>query len=144
MTSAIEIGNLFILFFIFFSVIWIVLFSFKPNFTKFSKKEDTDPAKCFITSLILSLVIIFILWMFKSCGVTSSYKIGNLFLLFFIFFSVIWIIFYSFKPNIVKYLERGETIPTENAKADPARCFVLSLVLSLVLVLILWMFKSCK
>ena len=69
---------------------------------------------------------------------------GNLFILFIVLFTVIWIILFTFKPKIVKFIEKGEISALDDAIADPARCFVGSLIISLIIILILWMLKSCK
>jgi hypothetical protein len=75
---------------------------------------------------------------------TKMGSAGNLFILFIIIFCLIWIILFTFKPKIVRYIEKGEVAPLDNALADPARCFVGSLIISLVIILILWMVKSCR
>lgn len=68
---------------------------------------------------------------------------ASLFLFFLIMVSIIWIILFTFRPSIVQYIERGEIKPLENAESDPARCFVGSLIISLIIIFIVWMFKSC-
>ncbi|CAH6418695.1 Hypothetical protein POVN_LOCUS414 [uncultured virus] len=63
---------------------------------------------------------------------------------FILIFSFIWIILFSFRPTFVRYVERGETVAAADARADPARCFVAALIISLLLVVIVWMFRACK
>ena len=65
-------------------------------------------------------------------------------ILFLIFFCFIWIILFSFRPIKVRYIEEGEIEPRENSKADPARCFVGSLIFSIVIIIIIWMCKNCR
>lgn len=63
---------------------------------------------------------------------------------FIVIFTFVWVILYSFRPTFVRKVEEGESCPDEDADADPSRCFVASLVISLLLVVIFWMFWSCK
>jgi hypothetical protein len=63
---------------------------------------------------------------------------------FIIILSFIWVILYSFRPSFVRKIERGEVRPADDAPADPARTFVAALIGSLLVVVILWMFRACK
>lgn len=64
--------------------------------------------------------------------------------MFIVFFTLLWVIFFTFRPSFVRIVEPGETKPAPNAPADPARAFVAALVIALLIVVIVWMFGSCR
>lgn len=70
--------------------------------------------------------------------------VGAAILGFIVIFSFIWIILFSFRPSFVRRIEKGETKACEDAPADPARCFVASLIITLLIVIIIWMFSACR
>lgn len=77
-------------------------------------------------------------------GTIIGAGIGAAIMVFIVIFSVIWIILFSFRPAFIRRIERGEVKPAEDANSDPARCFVASLIISLLIVVIIWMFAACK
>ena len=88
-------------------------------------------------------------------------KVGKIILIFFILIAVFWLLLYTFNPGVVqgpkssrKYVIKGDPITlfsnlvevsTDDFEAipDTARCFVGSLILSLVVIILLWMFRAC-
>lgn len=70
--------------------------------------------------------------------------VGAAILVFIVIFSVVWIILFSFRPSFCRVILKGEAAPAPDAPADPARCFVASLIISLLIVIIIWMFKACR
>jgi hypothetical protein len=86
--------------------------------------------------------------MFSPSVTTTSYSttvyITNLFIVFLIIFCTWFIILQTFNPIIVKYKEPGSIEPLEDANPDLTKCFAYSLGLTFVIILIIWMFKSCK
>lgn len=139
-------NGMFIIFFLIFIIIWIILYSFKPTMVR--NIDDACAFKCFYISIIISSVIFIIIILVKFSSdlylTPMSEYINVLFILFLVFFSFIWICFYSFKPKIVKYIAKNDIEPKEDAPADPVKCFVAALLLSLLVIIIVWMFKSCR
>lgn len=74
----------------------------------------------------------------RTKNITAS--IGGAILLYIIFFMLSWIVLYTFNPGMVQ---------TPNSTANPvppdaARCFVASLIISLIICIIIWLFmRSC-
>lgn len=73
-------------------------------------------------------------------GKNITASIGGAILLFIIFFMLSWIVLFTFNPGMVQ---------TPNSTANPippdaARCFVASLIISLIICIIIWLFmRSC-
>jgi hypothetical protein len=86
-------------------------------------------------------------------------KVGKIILVFFILFAVFWLLLYTFNPGVVqgptsnrKYVIKGDPAGVVNGTAsaddfeaipDTARCFVGALILSLVVIILLWLFRAC-
>lgn len=152
------ITNLFLIFLVIISFVFIVLYTFHPPLFQYIKDGHIepeidapgDPVMCFVGSIIISLIIIFILWMIHSCSdqkiLSSSSQINatNIFIIFLIIISFIYIILFTFKPKPLLYIEKGEIEAKIEAPVDPAKCFVVALVLSLIVILIIWMFKMSE
>lgn len=68
---------------------------------------------------------------------------SNLILLIIIILTFIWMLLFTFSPSMVKYVNKDEVIPDDNATSDPAKCFVGSLIITVLIIIIIWMFKSC-
>ena len=88
-------------------------------------------------------------------------KVGKIILIFFILIAIFWLLLYTFNPGVVqgpkssrKYVIKGDPVTLFSnlvevssddfeAIPDTARCFVGSLILSLVVIILLWMFRAC-
>lgn len=149
--------NIVLIFIVILSFVFIVLFTFRPPFFQKIKRgflependAQGDPVKCFVGSIIISLFVVFIAWMIHICTnqkilASSSNKVNasNIFIIFLIVFSAIYIVFFTFRPKIFLYVEKGQYEANKRSPIDPAKCFVGALILSLCVVLIIWMFKS--
>jgi len=84
---------------------------------------------------------------------TSSYGMGGKtafgIVIFFLLWVFIWILFYSFRPSIVKYCDEVWPYPKVEGcndwrPADPARCLVASLVVTIIIFIIIWLIASPK
>ena len=62
-------------FFVIMTVLWIILFSFRPTFVRYvvrgeprpAEDAGADPVRCFIASLIGALIVVVIIWMISAC-----------------------------------------------------------------------------
>lgn len=63
-------------------------------------------------------------------------------LLFMVLFSFIWIFLYAFKPSFVCVTGDDGKVIMEPFHADSAKCVFGSLIISLLVLIVLWMFKS--
>jgi hypothetical protein len=70
-------------------------------------------------------------------------------IVFFLLWVFIWVLFFSFRPSIVRYCE--EAWPYARAEgcndlrpADPSRCLVASLIVTLIIFIIIWLIASTK
>jgi hypothetical protein len=88
-------------------------------------------------------------------------KVGKIILIFFILIAIFWLLLYTFNPGVVqgptssrKYVIKGDPVTLFSnlvevssddfeAIPDTARCFVGSLILSLVVIILLWLFRAC-
>jgi hypothetical protein len=88
-------------------------------------------------------------------------KVGKIILVFFILVAIFWLLLYTFNPGVVqgpssnrRYLIKGDpvaviqnasSVSSDNFEAvpDTARCFVGALILSLIVVVLLWLFRAC-
>lgn len=76
--------------------------------------------------------------------VQRSYELGSYALIFAVLVSIIWIIIFSFNFSFVRKRPRHnvtEIFPSGFRKergADPGRCFVASIVISLILIAVWW------
>ena len=76
----------------------------------------------------------------------SSYQLGEYVLVFFILISLFWIIGYSFNFAFLRKgrgrntVRVGQLDNEEYRAADPARCFVFSIIASLILIAVWWAF----
>lgn len=91
----------------------------------------------------------------------ESSRVGKIILVFFILFTVFWLLLYTFNPGVVqgpvsnrKYVIKGDPVNVlQNAVSvsaddfeaipDTGRCFVGALILSLIVVVLLWLFRAC-
>lgn len=79
-----------------------------------------------------------------NCGQQSGYAlgggIGNLILWFLVIAVIVWFILWAWKPKAVQRLTpSGE--PT--GEVDPGRVLVASIIIALIIVVIIWLIKSC-
>ncbi len=88
-------------------------------------------------------------------------KVGKIILVFFILVTIFWLLLYTFNPGVVqgphsnrRYVIKGDpvtllngsTVPTSDdfeAVPDTGRVFVGALILSLVCIILLWLFRAC-
>jgi hypothetical protein len=76
----------------------------------------------------------------------KNYQLGEYILVFFILISFFWIIGYSFSFNFLRrktcrnIVKVGSFEHDENTLADPAKCFVFSIIASLIVIAIWWAF----
>lgn len=65
-----------------------------------------------------------------------SGSVGQAILLYLIFFSLVWIVLWTFNPTMVQ-----DSTNTQNPTGpDAARCFVASLIITLIICIIIWLF----
>jgi len=65
-----------------------------------------------------------------------SYSIGSAIILYSVFFTLVWIILWTFNPGMVQ--DATNTInPTG---PDASRCFVAALIIALIICVIIWLF----
>jgi hypothetical protein len=110
-------------------------------------------------------ILFHILKMETESAIPVNYKMdtrmGKIILVFFILITIFWLLLYTFNPAVVqgpisnrRYIIKGDPISLFNqstavtmddfdAIPDTGRCFVGSLILSLVVVLLLWLFRAC-
>lgn len=88
-------------------------------------------------------------------------RVGKIILVFIILVTVFWLLLFTFNPSVVqgpksnrKYVIKGDpttlfgssvlvTSDDFEAIPDTARCFVGSLILALVCLILLWLFRAC-
>ena len=88
-------------------------------------------------------------------------RVGKIILVFFVLITIFWLLLYTFNPGVVqgpksnpKYVIKGDTVtllqdPANisaddfDAIPDTGRCFVGALILSLVVIVLLWLFRAC-
>jgi hypothetical protein len=88
-------------------------------------------------------------------------RVGKIILVFFILFTIFWLLLYTFNPGVVqgptsnrRYVIKGDPTTLFNnpssassddfdAIPDSGRCFVGALILSLICVFLLWLFRAC-
>lgn len=88
-------------------------------------------------------------------------RVGKIILVFFVLVTIFWLLLYTFNPGVVqgptsnrRYVIKGDpvslfadgVIPSADdfdAIPDTGRCFVGALILSLVCVVLLWLFRAC-
>jgi len=68
---------------------------------------------------------------------------------FFILWLFLWVLFFSFRPSIVRYCDESWPYPRsegvcDNRPADPARCLVASLILTVIIFIIIWIIAAAK
>ena len=79
----------------------------------------------------------------------NGWKAGGAVIVFFLLWVFIWILFFSFRPNIVRYCDEDGYWPKsegvcDNRPADPSRCLVASLVVTVIIFIIFWLIASAK
>ena len=78
----------------------------------------------------------------------TGMKAGAGAVVFFLMWSFIWILFFSFRPSIVRSCDeqwqRGGEGTCDNRPADPARCLVASLIVTLIIMIIIWLCVAAK
>lgn len=65
-----------------------------------------------------------------------SYSIGSAIVLYFVFFTLVWIILWTFNPGMVQ----DPTNTINPTGPDASRCFVASLVIALIICIVIWLF----
>lgn len=60
-------------FMVFFSFIWILLYTFRPMFVMKSacadeKETEPDVSKCFVAAMLIAAIIIFLMWLVGNCS----------------------------------------------------------------------------
>ena len=58
--------------------------------------------------------------------------------------SFIWILFYVFNPFFVQEIEKGETKAADGAPPNRSKAFIYSLGFTVLILLIVWVYQSCK
>lgn len=69
------LGAAFLIFLVIMTIVWVILFSFRPSFVRVINRGEiqpapdapADPARCFVAALIIALLIVVIVWMFRAC-----------------------------------------------------------------------------
>jgi len=76
---------------------------------------------------------------------SSSGSWSNALILFFCVFTVVWVVLYTFNPQIIRsQFSVNDSNGNTMFLPDKSRLFVASLVLALLIELIVWMFCSTK
>lgn len=88
-------------------------------------------------------------------------RVGKIILVFFVLITIFWLLLYTFNPGVVqgpqsnrRYVIKGDPVsilqdPSSasaddfDAIPDTGRCFVGALILSLVVIVLLWLFRAC-
>lgn len=79
----------------------------------------------------------------KAKGYAAGLAISSAIISFFAVFAVVWIILFTFNPKWVRRCGKGDESPCETTPADPARCFVGAIVITLIIAVLIWLFASC-
>ena len=87
-------------------------------------------------------------------------KVGKIILVFFILLTIFWLLLYTFNPGVVqgpvsnrKYVIKGDPVTLFGSSSvssddfdavpDTGRVFVGALILSLICIVLLWLFRAC-
>jgi hypothetical protein len=88
-------------------------------------------------------------------------RVGKIILVFFILITIFWLLLYTFNPGVVqgptsnrRYVIKGDPVSVLqdpgnisaddfDAIPDTGRCFVGALILSLIVIILLWLFRAC-
>lgn len=76
-------------------------------------------------------------------GYVMGSMVGVAVMSFIIVMTFAWVILYSFNPKFVRMVDDSGS-PQVNGAPDPARCFIASLIVALLVVVVTWMFRSAK
>lgn len=81
----------------------------------------------------------------KTCSSTmeTSRKANMYISLFILILVFVWVILFSFNPKMVQKTVVDGAEPVENAPPDPVYCFWGSFIISLIVVIIIALIKTC-